>query len=109
MDYKLIISESAQKQIESAIDYIVTILQNPGAAEAVITDLRKAYSKIAYMPESISLCLDPVLHRNGYRKLRLEHHDYVLIFRIDENVVKIVGFFHRLEDYIEKFNYILNK
>jgi hypothetical protein len=54
------------------------------------------------MPESFSFCSDPLLFKNEYRKAVLKKHDYVLIFRIDGELIKIYGFFHTLENYIDK-------
>ena len=102
MNYRLIISDSAQSEIEKAIDYIAVRLNNTAAAMAVLADIEEIYKEIEYMPESFSFCSDPLLFKNEYRKAVLKKHDYVLIFRIDGELIKIYGFFHTLENYIDK-------
>ena len=46
MDRQLIISDSAQRQIENAIDYIAFTLNNLTAAESVLNDIEETYSEI---------------------------------------------------------------
>ena len=102
MSYNLIISDSAQNEIENAVDYVAIKLNNPGAAESILADIKDIYNEIQYMPESLPLCSAPLLFRNEFRKALLKKHNYVFIFRIDGETVKIYGFFHTLENYIEK-------
>ena len=49
--------------------------------------------------ESFAFCEDPYLHSKEYRKLSLEKHDYILIYRIVLDTVYIIGFFHMKENY----------
>ena len=42
------------------------------------------------------------LASKGYRKFALKKHDYLIIYRVEENTVYLVGFFPVLENYREK-------
>ena len=99
MDYKLVIPEHTERQIDRCIDYIVHTLRNPSAAGAVLDDLENAYTQLEQMAESYALCEDPYLQSKGYRKLALEKHDYLFIYRVNGKTVYLVGFFHMLENY----------
>ena len=49
--------------------------------------------------ESFAFCEDPYLRSKEYRKLSLEKHDYILIYRIILDTIYIIGFFHMKENY----------
>ena len=51
---------------------------------------------------SFSFCEDSYLASKGYGKFALKKHDYLIIYRVEENTVYLVGFFHMLENYREK-------
>lgn len=102
MGYKLEISEEVERQIDHSIEYIVKELRNPSAARGVLQDIEHAYDQLEEMPEAFATCEDPYLRAKSYRKLALQKHAYVFIYRIEENRVFLVGFFHMLENYQEK-------
>ena len=102
MAYKLAIPEHTERQIDKCIIYIVNTLRNPSAAEAVLEDIEHAYDLLEKMAESFAFCEDPYLQSKGHRKLILEKHDYVFIYRVDGETVYLTGFFHMLENYRNK-------
>ncbi|MGI6556805.1 MAG: type II toxin-antitoxin system RelE/ParE family toxin [Pseudoramibacter sp.] len=102
MVYKLIIPEHTAHQIDQSIGYIVETLKNPSAAQAVMEDIEYAYNQLKKTAASFAFCEDPYLRAKGYRKLVLQHHDYVLIYRVEKETVYLAGFFHTLENYIVK-------
>lgn len=102
MAYKIVVSQRANEQMEEIIVYIITKLQNKQAAKAVYDDIMNAYDKLEYMAGAMAICEDPYLAAKGYRRLALEHHDYVLLYQMDGSTVYVNGIFHMLEDYRKK-------
>lgn len=102
MTYSLIISDTAQKQIDGAVLYLINELHSPFAAGSLIDDIERAYDRIQFMPYAMPKCTDPILRENDYHKTLLDSHDYILIFRVDADIIKIYGFFHMLQNYAEK-------
>jgi toxin ParE1/3/4 len=102
MAYNLVIPEHTERQMDRCIDYIVNVLRNPSSAESVMNDIDKAYDQLEEMAEAYAYCEDPYLRSKGYRKLILEKHDYVFIYRVDNKTVYLAGFFHMLENYRSK-------
>lgn len=102
MAFSLIISERATGHIENIVSYAAVNLQNPGAAKAILVDIEKAYEKLEYMAESPALCQDLYLAQKGYRKIMLDNHEYVILYTVDNQEVRIAGVFHRLENYVSK-------
>lgn len=79
--------------------YVRYILKNPIAAEKVIQDAEKTMNKLTYLAESLKLCEEPELAIQGYRVIFFQKHDYVMLYRVDENTVYIDGIFHQLQNY----------
>ena len=102
MAYKLEIPEHTAHQIHKCISYIVNTLRNPSAASAVLDDIEHAYDLLEQTAESFASCEVPYLQSKEYRKLTLEKHDYVFIYRVDGETVYLAGFFHMLENYCAK-------
>ena len=99
MGYKLIISVEAKKHLDNIISYIVFRLKNPEAALLLLDSVNKAYSDIETFPEAWALCNDSFLSDKGYRKYVLPNHNYVILYRVSGEFVKISGIFHVREDY----------
>lgn len=102
MDYRLIISERADEQLDNIIRYVADESQNQSAAAAILNDISAAYSKLSYMADSFAVCEDPYLASRGYRKYRLADHNYVILYFVDKETVYIAGIFHMREDYVRK-------
>ena len=102
MPYRLVVPARTNAQIDACIAYIAQVLRNPDAAHAVVDDISYAYRQLEDLPAAFPLCDDTYLRAKAYRKITLLHHNYVFIYRIDGNIVYLVGFFHMRENYREK-------
>ena len=54
------------------------------------------------LPEAAPLCRDAYLRAKNYHIITLPHHHYLLIYRMEERIVYVVGFFHMRENYRDK-------
>ncbi len=102
MAYKLIISDRAIEQIDSIVGYVKNTLSSPGAAASILSDINEAFDKLEYMAESFGYCNDRYLMLKGYRKMLLARHNYVIIYCVVGQEVRISGVFHMKEDYAKK-------
>ena len=102
MTYRLVITQRAEELLENIILYVAVKLSNKSAAAEILTDVEKVYAKLEYMAETFAFCEDPVLSSRGFRKIHLEHHDYVILFKVEAETVTIEGIFHELENYGKK-------
>ena len=102
MCYRLIVPVYVNEQIDTCIAYIAQTLRNPDAARSVLDDVAVVYERLEHLPEAFPLCRDTCLRAKEYRKVTLPHHNYLLIYRIEERIVYIVGFFHARENYRNK-------
>lgn len=99
MNYKLELSAHADAQIDHCIQYVRHSLHSKQGASAILDDLESAFTTLEMYAESFAFCEDPYLRSKEYRKLSLEKHDYILIYRIVLDTVYIIGFFHMKENY----------
>ena len=72
------------------------------AAKNMMEDINRAFVLLKAFAASFSFCEDSYLASKGYRKFALKKHDYLIIYRVEENTVYLVVFFHILENYREK-------
>ncbi len=99
MTYNLVITEKAIELIDSAIFYILNKLKNPQAAEHLLDSISEIYDRLESNPFQFGDCRDHYLKSRGYKEALLSGMQYILVFRITEQTVYIVGLFHTLEDY----------
>ena len=113
MGYKVLRTESAERDLDEIISYLVEKLCNPSAAVELLSAIDATYTRLEETPFLYALCfsvscsvvfyrfIDPApLH--GYRKVFIR--GYLLIYRVDEEqgVVYIERFFSDMEDFEQK-------
>lgn len=104
MQYKLIITERGSELLDNIMKYIINKLKNPQAAGNLLAEIEHVYDNLECNPEMYAYSEDLFMKSRGYRKAVVPHYDYVIIFRIDEeiNTIYIMGYFHDLELYRNK-------
>ena len=99
MAYKLIKTDSYQRDLDGAVGYIVLSLVNKTAAVSLLDAVEKIYDDLERMPLMYSLCNDPHLRNLKYHKVVIKN--YVMVYKVDEDekTVNILRFFHGRQDY----------
>ncbi len=99
--YKLKITELAQTDLESIVDYIAVQLANPIAAGNFLNEVEKCYDYLKNNPMIYALSNDARLQKEGYRKALIKN--YVLMFKVfEENQTVIVyRVFYAARDYFK--------
>ncbi len=104
MIYDIVITERADKMIDRLLYYLLHKLCNPPAALKFINNLENIYNRMRESPLQFPRCRDELLKSKGYRQALFSNMNYRVIFRVEENIVYILGIFHTLEDYERKIN-----
>ncbi len=101
MVYKLIKTDSFQRDLDTVIGYIVLSLENKIAAASLVGAIEKSYDEIARMPLMYEACHDPHLKKLGYRKAVIRN--YSMVYKVDEvaKTVYILRLFHGRQDYMK--------
>ena len=106
MAYKINITELADSQVDNIVGYLIFNFKSKQAAVAFLDDLENTYTQIQDHAESIPIMDDPVLKDYKYRKLKLDKHDYVVIYSVDSStqIATVERVHHTLENYSSKIN-----
>lgn len=102
MNYKLIITERAEELLDGLVRYLLYQLRNEQAAVHLLDSVEQVYSRLEENPLQFPQCRDAYLSQLGYREAVFTDMKYLVIFRIEEDTVYIVGVFHELEQYRNK-------
>ena len=100
--FTLEITESAENDLDSIVEYLGVQLANPPAAIALLDEVSLVGEQLSDMPNSFPLCKDLRLAELGYHKAVIR--SYIMIYEIDdaEETVRVLRFFHGSEDYENK-------
>ena len=82
MDYKIKITQLAQKDIADIVAYISVNLQNIPAAKRFTKELRSTFAKIAFMPSMFPQHFDEQFGLFSYRKSIVKN--YIVFYDVDE-------------------------
>ena len=99
MAYKIVKTDSFQRDLDGAVGYIVLSLTNKTAAASLLDAVEKIYDDLERMPLMYGFCDDPHLRDLKYHKAVIKN--YIMVYTVDEdaNVVMILRFFHSRQDY----------
>lgn len=99
MAYKVIIMPPAKRRLDMYVYYTLEILKNKQAAKNILADAKITARRLSKVADAFKVCDNPVLRKHGYRKIKFEKHDFVMIYRIQDGQVIVDGMFHELQDY----------
>lgn len=99
MAYKIVKTDSFQRDLDAVIGYIVISLENKIAAAALLDSIEECYNDLERMPLMYEACRDPRLKVLGYRKVVI--HNYIMIYKVveEEKTINIMRLFHGRQDY----------
>ena len=97
--YKVTVSSRAEEDLDGIIGYIAEKLSSPAAASALLDKVYECYDNLEKNPYIYEECRNPVLKREGYRRVVV--NNYIMIYKIYENAKAVVahGFFYGGQDY----------
>lgn len=102
MDYRLIITERAEELLDALVYYLIYRLKNEQAALHLLNAVDRLYERLEENPLQFPLCRDLNLAVKDYREAVLTDMNYLVIYKIEEQYVYILGVFHELEQYERK-------
>ena len=108
MIYKLITTDEMNELLDKRIDYLVNILNNKQAAEHLLSEIEKIYDNLEQNPWIYRESQDPYMQAFHYREAKIPHMDYLIVYKIIEQNVYLLGIFHNLENYAETIRVIWN-
>ena len=99
--YELEITELAQSDLDSIVEYIAVQLANPIAAGDLLDEVEKCYSRLHSNPMIYAKSSDPRLGTEGYRRALIKN--YILFYKVfeDEKKVVIYRIIYGARDYLQ--------
>lgn len=97
--YNVLVTDSADLELDEILSYISAQLQNPSAATAFANEVLSVYEALEHTPYMYELAHDARLHLMGYHKVVIKN--YIMLYRIDEDAkdVYILHFFYGARQY----------
>ena len=102
MDYKVLVTQDAEADLDKYIWYLIYIKGNRQAAKNILDDFEQTKARLAKVAGSLKDCENPRLRMLGYKRINFIKHRYFMLYRIVENEVIIDAIFHELQDYENK-------
>ena len=96
--YKIKFSNYLYEDLESSINYIKYVLQNPVAAQRLKNEVKKAFEKIKKNPFIYPTVPVEYLASKGYRFMVVKN--YMLFFKVKEKQINIDRFLYGPRDWI---------
>lgn len=102
MAYRLIITDRAEELLDQLVSHILFKFKNEPAAKHLLDGIDQLYDRLEDNPYQFADCRDSFLKSKGYKEAVVKDMEYILIFRIDGDVIYVLGIFYQLENYKEK-------
>ncbi len=99
MMYQVHITERAQRDMESAADYIEYTLLNPTAADELLDAAEETLASLAEMPQRIMLVTDEVLAAWGIRFIQVKNYLGFYIIDEEHRIVHVIRFLYMKRDW----------
>lgn len=101
--YKVVISERAESQLSDYIEYIYFTLLNDQAARSVYQDAVETWERLSNMAGSLKYCSHPVLRKKRIQVIPFKRHQYVMLYRVEGEIVYVEAIYHQKQDYEAAF------
>ena len=83
--YSVVVTETAERDLASIVDYVSEMLANPSAALGIIEDFDALVKSLETLPNAHAAVRDELLALAGYRWAPIG--SYMAFFTIDEDTV----------------------
>lgn len=102
MDYKVIVTEDAETDMDRFINYLLFEKKNDQAASNLMDDFEDTIITLKHTAESLKVCENQHLKEFGYRRINFKSHRYFMLYRVEDDTVYVDNVFHELQDYENK-------
>ena len=86
-------------QLAQILRYLRQDLESEQGARSVKADMEDTKIRLSHIAGSLKLCDSPRLRALGYRTIHLKHHQYFVLYKVIDNMVRVDGIYHDLQDF----------
>ena len=101
--FKVRVTPKATELLNQYIDYIQHTLFDEQGADSVLIDALETIDILEMVAGSMSYCDNEELRNLGYHKILFQRHNYVIIYRLVEDIASIDAIYHQMQDYEKLF------
>ena len=102
MDYKIVLMQNAENDLNSFISYLLFEKKSEQAAGNLLNDFEATKVSLSKVAGSLKLCDNPMLRELGYRRINFLYHRYFMLYRIEKDTVYVDNIFHELQDKVDE-------
>ncbi len=99
MDYKVVMTEDAETDLDNFVRYLLFIKKSEQAARNLLDDFEVTKKSLANVAGSLMDCTNPKLKEQGYKRINFMSHRYFMLYRIEDDKAIVDNIFHELQDY----------
>ncbi|MBQ8919892.1 MAG: type II toxin-antitoxin system RelE/ParE family toxin [Acidaminococcaceae bacterium] len=100
--YKMYITIQAQADLRARVRYLHEVKRSVQAAQSLLDDYVETRAVLSVLAGAIADPSDEKLKRRCLKRINFIHHNYFMLFKVEDTKVIIVRIFHGLEDYKRK-------
>ena len=104
MEYKVYVTIDAENDLNRHVLYLLKEKRSRQAVTNLLDDFVQTKEILAIVAGCLQPCKNQRLRNQGYKRINFLHHDYFMIFRIEDQNVFVDGIYHFLEDYENKIH-----
>lgn len=102
MAYNIITTDEMDLLLDKCVAYLFKKFKNEQAASHLLSSMEIIYDNLETNPNIYRISNDPFMKSMGYHEAKIDDMDYMIIYKVVDNNVYILGIFHTLENYAEK-------
>lgn len=99
MDYRVVMTEDAETDLDNFVRYLLFVKKSEQAARNLLDDFEVTQKSLSQAAGSLKDCTNPRLKEQGYKRINFMSHRYFMLYRIEEDKAIIDNIFHELPDY----------
>ena len=102
MNYQIVITQVARRDIFQAVDYITYVLKNPKAANDLIDEINRKINALVPFPTAHPIVQDKLLATWQIRFIKIKN--YLAFYLIKENKIIVFRFIYIKRNWISILN-----
>ena len=88
MDYKVVVTDEAEEDLNQFIQYLLFAKKNKQAARNVLDDFEDTVELLKHVAGSMKTCDNPRLQSLGYHRINFQKHRYFMLYRIEDEMLQ---------------------
>ena len=98
----MIYTDEMDRLLHNCVKYLLEKFESEQAAKHLLDGVSQIYDNLESNPNIYRLSEDPFMKALGYHEAKIPEMDYIIIYKVSDDNVYILGIFHTLENFTNK-------